>query len=262
MSVLRQEIAQRELVIALTRQILRSRHVGTAGGVLWCFAQPVAMVAIYWLVFSVGFKARGPAGEPFILFFVTGLAPWLFFNDAVTGSIGSVVANPHLVKKIVFPTELLPLAHVLSAAVIHVVVVAITLVVMAVYRVPFGVTILGTVYYFVAVATLALGLGWLVAGLQVLFRDVGQIVTVLLGFWFWLTPVVWPPSLLPPEFGVWMALNPLSYVAQGYRDCLLHGVWPAAQPIAGLIFWGEALVLLGVGAALFRRLKPGFAEAI
>lgn len=255
-------IGQRMMIAILTRQTLRARYAGTAGGFIWILIQPLVMVATYWLVFSVGFKAHGSSGEPFILFFVTGLAPWLFFNEAVVFGAGAVAGNPHLVKKMVFPTEILPLVQVLAAAVTHLLMLVITLAVMAFYQRPIGPSAVGIVYYFAALAILALGLGWLTAALQVFFRDVGQVVTVLFGFWFWLTPVVWPPSLLPPEFTRWLVLNPLNYVVQGYRDSLLYGVWPWARMTDGLIFWAETLVLVGLGATVFRRLKPDFAEVI
>jgi len=253
---------QRVLLMALTWRSLQRRYAGTWGGVVWCVLQPAATVAIYWLVFAVGFRAQGPAGDPYILFFVTGLAPWLFFNDGLRESVESVTGNPHLVKKVVFPTELLPLAQILSTALVHGVVLVLVFFTLACYQVPFSLSILGTIYYFLALSILVCGLGWLVGSLQVFFRDVGQIVAVVLGFWFWLTPVVWPPSLLAPEFGIWMLLNPLAYVIGGYRDCLLYGVWPLAEPMESLIFWGEALGLLAVGGTTFQRLKPEFAEAL
>lgn len=255
-------IERRGMIAALTRQTLRARYVGTLGGFAWALAQPLAMIVTYWFVFSVGLKLQGAGGEPFILFFVVGLAPWLFFNEAVNAAAGSVVGQPHLVKKIVFPTEILPIVQVSASAVVHLIVLAITAAIMAWYdRLP-GWHAVFLLYYMAAAAVLAVGLGWLTAALQVFFRDVSQIITVLFGFWFWLTPIVWSPDMLPPELRGWLVFNPLRYLVQGYRDALIYGLPPTERLEAGFVFWLETLLVLGLGVYTFRRLKPEFAEVI
>ncbi len=259
---LRRVIGSRQMILALTRQAVRSRYADTAGGLAWTVIQPLATIATYWFVFTVGFRAQTTSGEPFILFFVVGLAPWLFFNDAVTSATGAVQASPHLVKRMVFPTELLPLVQVMAAAISHGVILTITLAVIVMHGVGIGPDALALVYYFCCIAVLALGFGWAAAALQVFFRDLGQMVTVLFGFWFWLTPVVWSPVMLPPDYRGWLPYNPVNYVVQGYRDSLIYGVAPIERWGDGLIFWVETVTVVALGATVFRRLKPEFAEVI
>jgi ABC-type polysaccharide/polyol phosphate export permease len=259
---LKRRFERREMIAALTLQALRTRYVGTVGGFAWALAQPLAMIATYWFVFSLGFKLRGSGGEPFILFFVVGMAPWLFFSEAVTAAAGSVVGQPHLVKKIVFPTEILPIVQVSASATVHLLVLAITAAIMAWYGRQPGWHAIFLLYYMAAAAVLAVGLGWLTAALQVFFRDVAQIIPVLFGFWFWLTPIVWSAEILPAGLHGWLRLNPVHYLVQGYRDSLIYGLAPTERLADGLVFWLQALFVLALGVYVFRRLKPEFAEVI
>jgi lipopolysaccharide transport system permease protein/teichoic acid transport system permease protein len=239
----------------------RNRCLGTAGGVLWLFAQPLTQILIYWVVFSLGFKTQTPAGEPYILFFVTGFLPWLVFQEALGAATTVVTGAPHLVRKTTFPVTLLPMAVIAASLVTHGPLLVVALCIFTVTGWPPDVTAFACLYYMVALSALLLGLAWITASLNVYFRDVGQIVTVVLGIWFWLTPVVWPPSLLEPTLGVALDFNPLNYVVQGYRDSLLHGHWPTPS-LGALVFWVQTIVLLFLGERLFHRLSRDFAEII
>lgn len=257
----RRWIVAGDLVLALVWRMVRARYLGTAGGIVWLFVQPLTQIVIYWVVFSVGFRVTGPSGEPYILFFVTGFVPWVFFQEAMTAGSSAITAAPHLVRKTAFPTILLPPAAVFSAAVTHCLILPIVVVLLTVSGRPPPLTIVATAYYLGALTAFTLGLAWIAASLQVYFRDIGQILAVVLGAWFWLTPVAWPPSLLEEVFSPWMTINPLTYIVNGYRDSLLLGRWPTLD-LAALVFWAEALASLALGRMAFHRLRGGFAEVI
>jgi lipopolysaccharide transport system permease protein/teichoic acid transport system permease protein len=246
----------------MARRDLRERHVGTVGGALWSLLQPLLLVATYWFVFSQGFKVSLVSAVPFILYFVVGLAPWLMFAEALGTSVGSVVANGHLIRKLVFPSEILPVVHIATAAVVHAAMLAIVLVVVVLHGYVPTWHLLQLPYYTLAALTLALGLGWVLAAVNVFYRDVGQITQAALNVLFWLTPVVWPLDLLPAAARPYLMLNPMFYVVEGYRDSLLNGVPLWERGWQALAFWSVSLPLLAVGAILFRRLKPDFAEVV
>ena len=104
----------RETVWPMAVRAFLDKYAGTLGGVSWAIINPLAVVAVFWFVFSVGFKAQGPDNMPFVVYFITGLAPWLFFAEVVQGNVTAITANPHLVTKVVFPTHLLPVATLIS----------------------------------------------------------------------------------------------------------------------------------------------------
>ena len=252
----------RIMIRAMVVRQLQSRYAGTWGGTIWAVIHPVALVATYWFVFSIGFKVRSVGSSPFLLFFVCGLTPWMLFSEAVNGSAVSVVGNPHLVKRVAFPTELLPVVSLVSALVTHLLLLGLVVVLLAFYGIALTWNVFQLFYYVAATSLFALGVGWLVAAFNVFFRDLGQIVTVLLGIWFWLTPIVWPAEMLPSQAQPWLMANPAVYLVAGFRDALLGGqaIWDRLGEAA--YFWVVCGIVLVVGAQVFRRLKPEFAEVL
>lgn len=250
------------LIVSLACRELRARYVGTVGGILWTFIHPVLLMAVFYVVFSLGFKATGPRGVPFTLWFVCGMVPWLFFSDTLHGAASSVVRSASLIKKTVFPSEVLPVAHVVAGIVTHGVFL-ITFFVMVSWS---GVILvparLLVVWFLCGLALLLIGLGWLLAAIQVFYRDVTQFLAVIVNIWFWVTPIVWYPEMLPPEYRSLLFLNPMYYVVEGYRGILIGEeiTWP--EQTSALVFWGTVIAVLAIGATIFRRLKPAFADVL
>jgi ABC-type polysaccharide/polyol phosphate export permease len=259
---LRQVSGQRDMIFALAIRELQSRYVGTLGGVLWAFAHPVAIVTVFYFVFAIGFRAQGQSGAPFILWFVCGLVPWFFFHETLLAITNSITSNAHLVKKTVFPTEVLPLVHVISGLFPHLIFMAILAGLLVFFNVPFSVERLLVVYYLACTVTLVLGLGWLLSALQVFYRDIGQALILILNLWFWATPIVWSQTIVPEEYRSLLSFNPIFYIVEGYRNLLIYNttVWPSARET--VLFWVIGLTALFAGVYVFRRLKPEFADVM
>jgi lipopolysaccharide transport system permease protein/teichoic acid transport system permease protein len=252
----------RGAIWALAKHDLFTRYVGTLGGPLWAVFHPLATVAIYWFVFSVGFKATGPAGIPFVIYFITGLLPWLLFNNTVLSSVSVVTRNVHLVKKTVFPTEVLPVVNLVSESLTHVAMVAVVGAVLWHYGYHPTLSLFQVGYFYIALAIFVLGLSWLLSSLHVFHRDIGQGLAVFLSLWFWLTPIVWTGDMIPENYRWLVQLNPLLYVVDGYRRALLHQsmAWPEIS--AASYFWLITIVVFFSGAQCFSRLKPHFADVV
>jgi ABC-type polysaccharide/polyol phosphate export permease len=245
----------------MAKHDLASRYVGTVGGMLWAVLHPALTVGIYWLVFSVGFKAQGPAGMPFVLYFVSGLVPWLFFNEVLISSMNAVIANAPLIRRTAFPAEVLPLVHLVSASLAHVILLFILCAVAWSYGYAPKFASVQVIYYYCALGCFSLGLSWLVGSLQVFHRDLGQAMSAVLNLWFWLTPVVWLPEMIPQQFRLMLELNPIYYVVEGYRS-LITGVPFWLHWREAVRFWSVTGPVLFLGAYVFRRLKPEFAEVL
>jgi ABC-type polysaccharide/polyol phosphate export permease len=253
----------RGVIWAMAVRDLAARYVGSFGGILWSVVHPLATVIIYWFVFSVGFRARGPAGMPFVLYFVSGLVPWLLFSEVLNSSINAVTANAQLVKKTVFPSEILPLVHLTSASFTHLVLLAVLC--FLAWHYGYGPTLstIYVVYYYTALGCFLLGLSWLLGALQVFHRDLGQGMTVVLNLWFWLTPIVWSTEIIPAQFMNAIQYNPIFYVVEGYRSSLTAGsplLWLDWRK--ALRFWAVTGPVFLIGAYVFRRLKPDFADVL
>jgi ABC-type polysaccharide/polyol phosphate export permease len=251
----------RAVIWAMAKHDVAARYAGTIGGVLWAVLHPTLTVVIYWFVFALGFKARGPAGMPFVLYFVSGLVPWLFFSDVLVSSMNAVTANASLIKKTVFPSEILPLVHFVSSTFTHFVLLFILCILAWSYGYGPKLTIIQVIYFYGALGCFLLGLSWLVGSLQVFHRDLGQAVTAMLNLWFWLTPVVWSAEMIPQPYQLILKFNPIFYVVEGYRS-LMTGVPFWLNWRDALCFWSVTGPVFLLGAYVFRRLKPEFAEVL
>lgn len=253
-------INHRAMIFALALRDLQSRYAGTLGGAFWAFVHPLAIVMIFYFVFAIGFRAQGPGTTPFILWFVCGLVPWFFFGETLTAITNSITSNAHLVKKTVFPTEILPLVHLTSGLIPHVIFLFILAGMLAFFKVPFLVDRLLVVYFFVCNCAFLIGLGWMLSALQVFYRDISQGLTIILNLWFWITPIVWSSDIMPAEYRGLMFYNPVHYIIEGYRGLLIFNsvVWPSAGET--VYFWGITALVFFVGNYVFRRLKPEFAD--
>ena len=255
-------IRRRNIIWALAVRSFQNRFIGTGAGIAWCVMSPLATVLVYWLVFSLGFKATGPKGIPFAVYFMSAFLPWMFVSEALSSSVGAVVANRHLVKKMVFPTEVLPVVEILASTFAHLILLIFTILLLLVHGVVPGWWSLQIVYAYLCAVSLSLAIGWLLAAVNVFHRDVGPSLTTALNFWFWSTPIVWSVDMLPERWLPLLNLNPMLHIVESYRAALLYDrpVWSdASQP---LVFWVLVLLLGISGAYVFRRLKPEFADML
>jgi teichoic acid transport system permease protein len=238
------------------------RYAATAAGALWAVANPVVVILVFWFVSAYGLRLSFEAGPPFFLVLFCGLVPWMTFHEALTGSAGAVLNHSFLVKKIAFPLEILPVVSIVASTVVHAALVTLLVVILVVSGVWPTIRALQAAYFLFAMLVLTTSLGWILAGLNVFSRDVGQALGPLMTVWFWITPIVWPAQNLSGFALYIVQLNPLYYVVAGYRNAFLYdrpllAMWPL-----DLYFWVVTTILHALGAALFQRLKPHFAEVL
>lgn len=256
----RQLIAKAPLIASLARQHVRTRYVKTVGGFGWAIVQPLVMVATLWFVFTFGFKAQTSVpGLSYSAFFLVGMAAWLLIAESLNSAVGSVSGASHLVKKMVFPLEILPAPPIAAAVLLNLCVLGLVLAVVAIDRgLPWTAVLLP--YHVGTALALVAGLAWLTSALNVLFPDMQKLVETLLSVWFWLTPVVWPLALMDGPYLWLLRLNPAVYVVEGYRDCLLSGIPFWQRPVEMALFWTFALLAYVCGSWTFERLKSQFSE--
>lgn len=260
-SFLTQLVVRRHLIWTFVRRDLRSRYVGSIMGLCWSVVHPLVLLAAYSFVFQVIFRVRPPLGrtDSFAVFLFCGLLPWLYFQDTLQRSCTSVVEQRNLIQKTLFPSEVLPLTLAASNLVTHLFGLAVLLALL-IYLDLLTWTVWLLPAWFFWMVLLALGLGWLLAALQVFLRDTAQVLSVLLVFWFWFTPIFYRVEMVPPRFRPWLSLNPLTHVVEGYRLLLLEGRVPAAE--SWLALAGFSLAIFFLGGLAFRGMKREFADAL
>jgi lipopolysaccharide transport system permease protein len=248
----------REAVRNLVARDLKVRYSNSALGIVWTLFGPLLMTVVYSLVFTF-LVPNGIAKYP--VFILSGLLPWTFFTSTIAGATASISGNGHLINRVYFPREVLPVANLLSNAVNFGVALLLLFGFILIYRVPVGVTLLWLPVVVGVQIVLMLGLGLLLGSINVYLRDTQQLVEVGLLAWFFLTPIIYPIESLSPALQlIVQVLNPVASLVSAYRHILFTGDAPNLT-LLGVTALQAALVFL-VGALVFRRLSPSFAEEV
>ncbi len=266
--VLKDLWTNRKLILQLSRNDFKTRYAGSFMGIFWAFVQPVITIFIYWFVFDMGLRAgrqaMGNVSIPFVLFLVSGVVPWIFFADSWPNGTVSLLSYSYLVKKVVFKINILPVVKVISSIFVHLFFMALAVVVFWLYGYAPDIYIVQIFYYSFATFVLSLGLSYITASLVVFIRDLSEIISILLQILIWATPIMWNIETVieSPVLRTIFKLNPMFYVVSGYRDAFVYKTWFWERPVLTVWFWFVALVLLGIGLLIFKRLKKHFADVL
>ncbi len=248
----------------MARRDIAQNQIGSFLGFFWTFINPLVLICIFWLVFSVGFKTPSVVGIPFVVWLTTGLIVWNAFAETLSGATPVITNNTHLVKKTLFPLSILPVVRLVAALMVHAVFLVILIILLLAYRMPFSIYWLQSLYYLAAMMVLVLGLSWITSSLFVFVRDMSQVIHVALQFGFWSTPIFWNMETMsfPETIKSLLRLNPMFYVVQGYRDSFLNFVPFWSHPGQTLYYWSVTIVIFILGAIIFQRLRPSFPDVL
>lgn len=184
----------------------------------------------------------------------------MLFQETVTRSASSLLENANLITKTVFPSEIVPVSIFLSSLAGHLMVLVLVIAVVGLYVGHFSLWMLSLPVYMLLIGLLAVGVGWIVASLQVYLRDTAQVLSVVLTFWFWLTPIFINEEQIPKQVRFIVRLNPLAFMVRAYRDRLLSYRVPNLHDF--LVIFAYATTAFVLGGLFFRHLKRGFADVL
>ncbi len=255
-------IADRQILANFVRRDFAAQHRNSFLGFLWSLLNPLLLVAVFSLVFKVLRAApQGNEGAPFAVFFFTGLVLWNLFSNSIQGSTSSVVGSRHLIQKVYFPREILPMSIVLSNAITFLFeAIVLVLAVTIFYRVPGPKASLAVVPVAIAML-LAYGIGLLLATVNVYFRDVEHFVSILLLAWFWFSGVIFDTSWVRDHgrtaYAIFSA-NPMVGIVDSFRRLVLYDSWPNWSLLGYSA--GVAVFSVLIGMLVFNRYERAFAE--
>lgn len=259
--------SNRGTALRLAKNDIKNKFAGSYLGIIWAFIQPIVTVLVYWLIFEVGFKSGDDTGYPFILYLVSGIVPWFFFSDALSGGTNSLIEYSYLVKKVVFNIDILPLVKIISAFFVHIFFILIAIIIHICYGQFPSIYLLQIPYYIICNIVLLLGLIHLTSAITAFFKDMFQFVNIfVLQLGVWMTPIMWNaadrlkdhPTLLKL-----FKLNPVYYIVDGFRDSLLFKRWVwEGKGLWTLYFWVVTLLILFLGMRVFKKLKIHFADVL
>jgi ABC-type polysaccharide/polyol phosphate export permease len=253
----------RGLIQSLVVRDLKARYRGSVLGFFWSFINPLLLLLIYTFVFTVVLPGTHPKEiEPYALFMFCGILPWTWFSSSLLESSNVLIAGGNLIKKVLFPAEVLPIVTVLANMVHFLLGLPILAIFLLYYRAPLNTTDL--IWFPLVLLTqliLTIALALIVSALTVHFRDLKDLLANLLTFWFFATPIIYPMTMAPGIGRTLLNVNPFTHLAISYQEILFYdGPYGHWRWLIALMFGSVALFLFGY--FLFDRLRDSFAEEV
>lgn len=258
---LRDILYKRTVIYELVKRDVQQQYTGSYLGAIWIFLQPLLFVSVLYAVFTLGFRAGNSVDMPFAVYLILGILPWMYFSRNLVSNTEVIGKYSFMVKKVDFRLSVLPIVTMLGALIPHLFLMLIAIALSWHQGFPPSIYTFQLLYYFFAMFTLLLGLAWLTSSSSLFIKDVSNVVSVLVQFGFWLTPIFWNIQLVPEKYRWLLELNPMYYIVSGYRDSVVAHVafWEKGST---LYFWSITLVIVALGINVFKKLKPHFAEVV
>lgn len=247
----------------LTKRDFQGRYLGSYLGLPWAFVKPLAVVAVMWFAFTYGLKV-GKVDDtiPFALWLMVGMIPWFYLSENVLGSSQSLMEYAFLIKHINIRPDIIPLVKILTNSMIHLFFIVVLAVVCLAYGYLPSIYWVQVFYYMGCGLLLTLGISWFFSAVQPFVRDMGHLLEVATQILFWGTPILWSYRMFPAKLCVYLKLNPGFYIIEGYRNTFIYQTWFFEDMPWTIYFWCVAFCVFIVGALVFKKLKPHFADVL
>jgi len=253
----------RSFILGLVIRDFRIRYLNSFLGSLWSILNPIAQILVYTLIFSQIMMTRLPGIEnafAYSIYLCAGIINWLYLSEVLNRMQTIFIEHSELLKKTNFPRTSLPLFVLLSSSINYLIMMGLYLIFLIIVGEFPGWSILAMIPLLFLQQCFMVGFGTLLATLNVFFRDVGHIMAVILQFWFWLTPIVYPRDIVPERFKWIHDINPLCWLMQSYQDLFLVGEWPNWG--LGGPFILMAILSLVLGYFTFKRLNKEMVDEL
>jgi lipopolysaccharide transport system permease protein len=249
----------RDLLLVLIQKEIKIRYKSTWLGYVWSLANPLAFMGLYSLVFGIFLRLETP-GHPYALFLIAGLFPWQWLANAVNSAPGIFLSNAALIKKVRFPRNLLVMSVVLNEGLHFALSIPVIVIATLVHgQTPSWTWLPGIALLLPVQAATAYGLAAAIASINLFFRDLERLTILMTTFLFFLTPIVYPVSMMPEAYRPLVYLNPAGPLMLSWQRLFLSG---ELEPTLLLAAHAHALVMLGLGTVVYRRLSWRFAEVV
>ena len=252
-----------DLIRALVNRDLKVRYKSSVLGYMWTWLDPLMSMLVFILVFDVILRIKV---EHFPVYLLTGLIPWTFFSNAISGSVGSITRNAAIIKKVYYPREIFPLTTMLSEGMNMTFSLLVLVPVVFLSGIALTPWVLLLPLPLIMLFTFTFGLCLLCSTINVFFRDMTYIIPFTLRLWFFMTPIFWeiesrvPGSKLDTFLNIYMPLNPMAVIITLFRTCLMGRPAPALPYVAAGCFW--CILAFVVGYTVFKRCEDAMVKRI
>jgi len=259
----REILDKRSIIFELAKRQFLEQNRDSYLGFIWTFIQPLLFILILYVVFIVGLRAEATVQSmPFGLYLICGMVCWMNFSSNLTDMTSAIRRHSYLVKNVTIKLGILPIVPLLSSLIPHIFLVFIAVFAAFLQGIYPTWYVLQIGYYWIAMSALLVGLGWITSSSSIFIGDVRNMVALVVQFGFWMTPIFWNVAMIPERYQWIVKLNPVNYLVEGYRDSIVLGIPFWQKPGDTLYFWAFCLITLLVGARVYRKLRPDFAEVI
>ncbi len=247
----------RSLVWNLVIRELKARYRGSMLGFMWSFLNPLLLISVYTVVFSVYLRFNM---ENYVVHLMSGLLPWLWFSSSLLEASGSILAGGNLIKKILFPAEVLPLVVVITNAINFMFSLPILLFFVILFKIPIGISILALPLVMLIQFIFSAGLAFMFSALCVRYRDIQHLLGNFLTLWFFATPIIYPLKQIPERFQFTVHLNPVAPLVFAYQDIFYNHRLPNFHAL--MVVAVMAVVTYAMGSMVFEKFRGSFAEEV
>ena len=246
-----------DLTLVLTRKEMQVRYKNNVLGYLWSVLQPLSFALVYFIAFKIFMRVQM---ENYTLYLLTGMFPWQWFANSVNEASGTFTSNTSIIKKINFPRNLLVAATIIKDAFHFILCIPVIMMFCFIYDSPISITWLyGIPILLVLQAVMIYGLSLIISTVNLFFRDLERIVTILVTFLFFLTPIVYNYEMVPEKYRQLLALNPMAFLMTSWRGLFLTGQMDWSAILVTLVW---SVILYGLGQIIYKKLVWRFAEVL
>ena len=252
----------KKLAIQLGKNDFRNRFASTSLGAVWGFLQPFVFMMTYVIVFQYILKTGSSGNYPYVVWFLPGMAMWMFCSDAILTASNSIRNYSYLVKKVVFPVDIIPIISLTSASFIGIFLIAIAVSASSLYG--FVPNFINVIYIVFCALCFIIALTRFTSALTTLVPDFAQLLTIVIQLCMWFTPIVWNLSMLDDKFVKIFKALPFTYLVEGFRQAFMEAstVITESRGMYTIIFWVITLVLFMWGNSVFKKNKKDFADVL
>ncbi len=253
----------RKLALQLGKNDFKNRFANTSLGSIWGFLQPFVFMMMYVVVFQFIFKQTGPEGAPYVVWFMPGMAMWMCISDGIMGASSSIRAYAYLVKKVVFPIDIIPIISLIGNSFVAIFLFAIASGICIIYG--FMPNLLMIIYIIFATYCFLIAFTRFTSAVSTLVPDFSNLLGIIIQLFFWSTPIVWNLSMIAQHHTILRIIEciPFTYLVTGFRNCFMEGnIVTQGHGIYTIIFWIITIVMFLWGNYIFKKNKKDFADVL
>ena len=254
----------KRLILQLGKNDFKNRFASTSLGSMWGFLQPFVFMMMYVIVFQYIFKQTGPEGAPYVVWFMPGMAMWMTINDGIIGASNSIRGYSYLVKKVVFPVDIIPIISLFANAFVAIFLMVIATIVCIIFK--FVPNILQLIYMIFSVYIFLVAITRFTSAVATLVPDFSNLLGIIMQIGMWITPVVWDLSMIAEHHTISRVMKclPFTYLVTGFRDCFMGNtnIVTANHGMFTIAFWVITILIFAWGNYIFKKSKKDFADVL